>query len=144
MQVTIGWMLVMLGGSLYLAQVISSVDFKLAQRLGIQENPGDTDPIVQRSELYTAYWDLVTLGWLPAAGALMIVDHPWWPAVAMIGGAIYLDAAGREAAKHICFRREGVRLGNEKQSRVFFGSYVLMAIIGLVVIAFSMKELASS
>lgn len=143
MQAAIGWVLVTLGGALYLAQVISSINFKLAQRLGIQENPKVTDEILQRSERYTAYWDLVTLGWLPLAGVLMIIDHNWWPIVALIGGAIYLDTSGREAAKHISFRREGVRAGTEKQKSVFFGSYMLMAIIGVVLIAYSVKELAS-
>ena len=50
MQVGMGWGILILGGALYLAQVISSVNFKAAQRLGIQENPKDADPILHRSE----------------------------------------------------------------------------------------------
>jgi len=142
MQVTIGWILLIIGGAMYLAQVISSINFKLAQQLGIQENPEATDKILQRSEKYTAYWDLVTLGWLPLAGFYMIIDHNWWPIVALIGGAIYLDTSGREAAKNISFRHEGIRVGSEKQKSVFFGSYILMAIIGVVLIVYSVRELA--
>ena len=143
MQVAIGWVLLILGGALYLAQVISSVNFELAQRLGIQENPEDTDPILQRSERYAAYWDLVTLGWLPLAGVLMIINHEWWPIVSLIGGAIYLDTSGREAAKNISFRHEGIKTGTDKQQRIFFASYIVMAVIAIILITYSVIALVS-
>jgi hypothetical protein len=142
-QVVVGWSLLILGGALYLAQVISSVNFKLAQRLGIQEKPDVADPLLQRSERYTAYWDLVTLGWLPLAGALMIINHEWWPIVSLIGGSIYLDTSGREAAKNISFRHEGLQVGTGKQKAVFFGIYVVMAVIALALIVYSATVLVS-
>jgi hypothetical protein len=141
-QVIIGWILLIFGGALYLAQVISSVNFKLAQRLGIQEKPEVTDPLLQRSERYTAYWDLVTLGWLPLAGVLMITNHDWWPIISLIGGAIYLDTSGREAAKSLSFRHEGIKVGTDKQQSVFFASYIVMAVIAIVLIIYSISSLA--
>ena len=143
MQEIIGWGLLIMGGALYLAQVISSVNFQLAQRLGIQEKPEFTDQIIQRSERYIAYWDLVTLGWLPLAGILMIINHEWWPIMSLIGGAIYLDASGREAAKNISFRHEGFKVGTEKQNKLFFSSYIVMAIIGIALISYSISVLVS-
>lgn len=74
MQINIGWILIILGGGLYLAQIISSINFPLAQRLGIQEKPETSDTLLQRSERYTAYWDLLTLLWLPVAGILMVLS----------------------------------------------------------------------
>lgn len=141
MQVVIGWGLVLAGGALYLAQVISSVNFGLAQRLGIQEKPDATSPLLQRSERYTAYWDLVSLAWLPLSGVLMIIDHKSWPIVALIGGAIYLDTSGREAAKYISLRHEGVKMGTEKQQRIFFSTYMVMAVIAIVLIGYSFSSL---
>lgn len=143
MQDIIGWVLLILGGALYLAQTISSINFQLAQRLGIQEDPEASDPLLQRSEKYTAYWDLVTLGWLPLGGILMILNHDWWPIISLIAAAIYLDTAGREAAKILSFAHEGVRIGPEKQQKVFFTSYIVMAMIGLLIIAYSVAELIS-
>jgi hypothetical protein len=142
-QLTIGWTLLLLGGFLYFAQVISSVNFELAQRLGIQESPEETDSILQTAERLTAYWDLVALGWLPLAGLLMIIDYNWWPIVALVGGAIYFDTAGREAVKIISLRKEGFRLGAPTQQRIFFGSYILMAIIGLVLVSYSISNLVT-
>jgi len=132
-----------MGGSLYLAQVISSVNFQLAQRLGIQEKAEVTDPLLQRSERYTAYWDLVTLGWLPLAGFLMIINHDWWSIMSLIGGAIYLDTSGREAAKNISFRHEGIKIGTDKQQRIFFSVYIVMAVIAIALITYSVSALAS-
>ena len=141
MQTTIGWTLLLLGGFLYFAQVISSINFKLAQRLGIQESPKETDSILQTAERFTAFWDLVTLGWLPLAGLLMIIENNWWPIVALVGGAIYFDTAGREAAKILSLRKEGFRLGTPTQQRIFFSSYIVMAIIGLALIGYSISSL---
>ena len=142
MQLVSGWILIIFGGALYLAQLISSVNFPLAQRLGIQEDAQAADPMLQRSERYTAYWDLVTLLWLPVAGVLMVIDHDWWPLMALIGGAIYLDAAGREAVKILSFRHQGINLGTLKQQRVFFASYIVMAVLALVVIGYAIPGLS--
>jgi len=143
MQIIIGWILVVFGGGLYLAQIISSINFPLAQRLGIQEKPETSDTLLQRSERYTAYWDLFTLLWLPVAGVLMVTDHQWWPVMSLIGGAIYLDTAGREAAKTLSFRHEGVKVGTDKEQRVFFASYIVMLIIAVIVILFSIYTVSS-
>ena len=141
MQAIIGWVLIFFGGALYLAQIISSVNFPLAQHLGIQEKSETSDTLLQRSERYTAYWDLLTLLWLPVAGILMVVDHHLWPVMSLVGGVIYLDAAGREAAKYLSYRHEGVKVGTDKEQRVFFASYIVMAVIAIVVIMYSIPSL---
>ncbi len=143
MQEIIGWLLIIFGGVLYLAQVISSINFPLAQRLGIQEKAHTADKIFQRAERYTAYWDLFTLGWLPMAGVLMVIDHHWWPLVSIIGGAIYFDTAGREAAKNLSFQHEGIRVGTDKVRKLFFSSYIVMAVMAIIVILYSIPSLVN-
>ena len=141
MQLFLGWVLIIFPGFLYAGQIISSVNFSLAQKLGLQENPGQADQLLQRSERYTAYWDLVTLLWLPLSGILMILNNSAWPLFALVGGAIYLDAAGREAVKILSFKHEGIRLGSAKQHRFFLSTYIIMAVLGIVTIVFSAKKL---
>ena len=75
---------------------------------------------------------------------MMILDIALWPVVALAGGAIYLDAAGREAAKFLSLRKEGLRLGTAKQQRVFFASYIVMALIGLSATVYSVTMLVTS
>ena len=66
MEVFLGWILIIFPGILLAGQLISSISFPLAQRLGLQENPGNTDTLVQTAEKYVAYWDLITLIWILA------------------------------------------------------------------------------
>ena len=141
MQLFLGWLLIIFPGPLYVGQLISSVSFPLAQKLGLQEDPNQTDALLQRAERYTAYWDLATLGWLPLAGVLMVMNQATWPLFALFGGALYLDAAGREAAKILSFRHEGIRIGPPKQHRFFFSTYSIMAVLAIVVIIYSFPEM---
>jgi hypothetical protein len=141
MQVILGWILIVLPGSLVVIQLISSIDFALAQKLGLQEKSGEADPLLLRAERYVAYWDLVSLIWLPIAGIAMVLDHAWWPLLALAGAAIYLDAAGREAAKNLSFRHEGVKAGPQQQQKLFFATYIAMFLLGLVTLVYALKPL---
>ena len=141
MQQILGWILIIFPGILFLGQLISSLNFSLAQKLGLQENPAETDLLLQRAERYTAYWDLVTLCWLPVAGVLMVLNVSVWPIVSFFGATIYLDASGREAAKFLSFKHEGIRIGPPRQQRFFFATYIIMAILAIVVIAYSIEPL---
>ena len=143
MQQFLGWLLIIFPGILYVGQIISSVNFPLAQKLGLQEDPDEADPLLQRAEKYTAYWDLVTLGWLPLSGVLMVINNSTWSLFAFFGSAIYLDTAGREAAKILSFKHEGVRIGSPKQHRVFFSTYLIMAVLAIVVIVYSLWEICN-
>ncbi len=141
MESILGWILIIFPGILFVGQVISSVNFKLAQQLGLQENPQETDSLLQTVEQYTAYWDLVTLIWMPISGILMVLGSSFWPLVSFFAGAIYIDTAGREAAKILSFKHEGIRIGAPKQQKFFFSTYIIMALLGVIVIAFSLQVL---
>lgn len=143
MQLLLGWLLIIFPGILYVGQLISSVNFPLAQKWGLQEDPEEADLLLQRAEKYTAYWDLVTLVWMPLSGVLMVINSSAWPLFALFGGAIYLDTAGREAAKILCFKHEGLRIGTPKQRRFFFSTYLIMAVLGFVVVVYSAGEIWS-
>lgn len=143
MQIFIGWLLIIFPGILFVGQIISSINFSLAQKLGLQEDPNEADPLLQRAEKYTAYWDLVTLGWLPLSGILMVMNNPAWPLFAFFSGAIYLDTAGREAAKILSLKHEGIRIGANRQQRIFFSTYIVMAILAIIVLAYSLTKICN-
>ena len=71
----------------------------------------------------------------------MIVDHKWQPIVALIDDAIYLDTSGREAAKSMSSRHEGMKTGTDKQERIFFASYIVMAVMAIALITYSVCNL---
>lgn len=119
---------------LYAGQIISAVNFKLAQRWGLQESSDGTDALASHLELWTARWDLAWLWTLPMAGTLMLVDHIWWPYAAMIGGAAAIDTGGREAVKVVGLRRRGVRVGTVGRRRLATGVYVYLIAVGALTI----------
>lgn len=141
MQLILGWLLIIFPGALYVGQLISSINFPLAQRLGLQEEAGESDLLLQRAEKYTAFWDLATLIWMPLSGVLMVINNTAWPLFALFAGAIYLDTAGREAAKILSLKHQGVRIGAPKQHRVFFSTYIIMGALGILVVFYSAGKL---
>ena len=141
MQLILGWLLIIFPGALYAVQLISSVNFPLAQRLGLQEDPNEADLLLQRAEKYTAFWDLVTLLWMPVSGVLIVMNNTAWPLFALIGGAIYVDAAGREVAKILSLKHEGIRIGAPNQHRFFFSTYLIMGGLGVFVVVYSAGKL---
>ena len=75
MQDILGIIFIVLSAPLVVAQIISVLNFPLAQRLGLQEKSGTAYPLMRHLEINTAIWDLPTLIWLPVAGVLMMFDH---------------------------------------------------------------------
>ena len=119
---------------IYAGQVISIVNFPLAQRLGLQEHPDNVDPLHSHLELWTARWDLLWLWTLPTAGVLMLVDHAWWPYAAMIGGSTYVDTGGREIGKWLGLKQQSVRTGSSGEHRLVMGTLTYFTMIGALAI----------
>lgn len=109
MTIALGLLALIVGTVGVVGQMVSAVDFRLAQRLGFQEQDEGTDPLYRRLELNTARWDVFVIWTLPVAGILMLLDHPWWPFAALLAGGITLDAGGREVVKILGARAAGVR-----------------------------------
>lgn len=143
MLLVFGWIFLVIPGLLVAGQAVSVISFPLAQRLGLQEKAGTSDPLKLRAELYTARWDLPTLIWLPVAGALMLLEHAWWPYLCLVGGAVFVDAAGREAAKILSMKAEGVRVGTAAEQALMFAAYSVMGALGLIAIVLAMVFLSA-
>jgi hypothetical protein len=71
----------------------------------------------------------------------MLTGSAVWPYFSIIAGAIYFDVAGREAAKNLSFRHEGLRVGAPTQQKVYFSSYIAMGCLGLVVVLNALSHL---
>lgn len=140
MRTVIGVYCILFGLLGWVGQLISAVHFELAQKLGLQEGRDGVDPILATAERNAARWDVFVLWTLAVAGILMLRNSPWWPAVALIAGAIHLDAAGREYAKLMSLKQHGLRIGtpaNQTVQRVFFS---LMAVTGLGIILYALRS----
>lgn len=126
----------------WVGQTISTVNYPLAQRFGLQEADEGTDPLFRRAEANAARWDAIVLWTLPVAGVAMLVDHPWWPWLALIAGGIYLDGAGRESAKYVSLSAEGVRIGTPRDNRTSVAFFTTMFLVAVLVIGYALWFLA--
>ncbi len=142
MRIALGIVALLVGSLGVVGQFISTVDFPLAQRLGLQERSEDTEPLYRHLELNTARWDLVVLWTLVLAGVLMIIDHSWWPWVALIAGGIHADTGGREIAKLTGLAAEGIRVGSPKERRFGLAFLALLGAVGLALIVYSLTVVA--
>jgi len=123
------------GTLLYAGQFISTVNFPLARRLGLQEHPETADPMSSRLELMTARWDLVLLWIPPIAGLLLLLDHAWWPPAYLIAGGVYMDTGGREWTKTTGLAAQGVPTGSARETlvrKVTYGFFIVTGLAGIV------------
>ena len=128
------------GWLLYIGQLVSVVNFPLAQRLGLQESADSADPMLRPMEFRAAAWDLLWLWTMPSAGILMLAGHEWWPYAAMIGGGAWVDVGGREGAKILGLRKHGVRTGSQGEHNLAMGVYVYFIVVGLLGIGLGLAE----
>lgn len=141
MTIALGLLALIVGAFGVVGQVVSALDFRVAQRLGFQEKDEGTDALYRLLELHTARWDLFVLWTLPVAGILMLLDHPWWPYAALLAGGVNLDAGGREAAKILGARAAGVRVGTPRETRFGLGALTILALLGLALAVYSLAVL---
>ena len=138
MRIVLGIICVLFGGFGWGGQVLSAINYPLAQRLGLQEKSEGTDPLYRRAETNTARWDSFVLWTLLASGVLMLTNNYWWSYLSLIAGGIYLDGAGREVAKLLSLSKEGIKIGTSKDLKVAAVFFPTMFIIAIWAIAYSL------
>lgn len=138
MRISLGIICLLFGGVGYLGQVISVINFPLAQKLGLQEKNDHAEKLFLNAERNTARWDFFVLWTLPVAGLLMLLNSPWWPHLSLIAGGVYLDAGGREFAKYFTLHKEGVKVGSTKDVKIAYGMYLLMGIVALFTMGYAL------
>jgi hypothetical protein len=142
MRTTLAIVCILFGAFGWVGQVISGINYELAQKLGLQEKSEGTDPLFRLAERNAARWDGVVLWTLILAGILMLLDSAWWPPVALVAGGIYLDGAGREVAKVRSLKQHGVRVGTPGAIEVQKVFFTLMTAIAIWVLAYTLRVIA--
>ncbi|HEU5302313.1 MAG TPA: hypothetical protein VFW06_08780 [Acidimicrobiia bacterium] len=138
MRLALGVVALLVGSLGFVGQLVSAIDFRLAQRLGLQESDEGTDRLYRHLELNTARLDLLVIWTLPLAGALMIADHSWWPWAALIAGGIHVDVGIREIGKGRSLAAEGIRVGSPTEARAGIVFLALVAALGLALVVYAL------
>ena len=140
MQTALGIIGVVVGVAGLVGQAFSALSPKLAPQQLAQNELSGPDRLYRRLERNSALWDLFVIWTLPVAGVLMLLDHSWWPFVALVAGGACAASGGREFAKMLSFRNEGVRIGGEGEIRLAFTFLGLWGIVAVIVGAYGLLE----
>ena len=125
-----GIVIAAVGALAWLGQVLSALAPALAARLGLTEREADVDATFYADVRAECAWDSITLWTLPAGGALLLIDHPWWPVLALAGGGTYVYFAGRGIAQRLVMRARGMAVGSPKAVASACVGLAVMGIVG--------------
>ena len=140
MQTALGIIGVVVGVAGLAGQSLAALRPRLAPQQLARNELSVPDRLYRQLERNSALWDLFVIWTLPVAGVLMVFDHSWWPSVALVAGGACAASGGREFAKMLSFRNEGVRIGGEGEIRLAFTFLGLWGVVAVIVGAFGLLE----
>ena len=128
----------------YFGQLISAHRPKTATRLGLMEAQAEVDPTFFANVRGEAYWDSASLWALLLAGILLVLNHPAWPVLGLVGGGMYLYFAGRGIVVRREMQAQGIPIGNPENLRVNYAFLAIWGITALITLASAVQALAKS
>ncbi|NNE74820.1 MAG: hypothetical protein HKN26_14230 [Acidimicrobiales bacterium] len=143
MRVAWGVVVVLLTGPTWVGQVVNAVAPGPAARFGLTEAEADVEPLFWVDTRAEAAWDAWTLWVLPVAGVLMVADHDWWTYFGLVGGGSYLYFAGRGVVARLRMRRDGFRIGSDRDVRVGIAALAVWGLVAAGTIAAAIGSLES-
>ena len=113
-------------------------------RLGLSETEADVEPTLWADVRGEALWDFLTLWTLLAAGVMLIIDHPAWAYLGLVGGGMYVYFAGRGILTRVVMLRRGLRIGTSKGVKVALAFLSIWGVTGLITIIAAIAALPTS
>lgn len=141
MEIVWGVVLILLGGIAWLGQLICVFSPSLGIKWGLMEAPTDTDRVLFIEGRGEAIWDALMIWTLPLCGVLMIIDHPYWPYIGLVGGGSYLYFSGRVITTRIVLQRNRVSIGTANSIKLAYVFSLLWGLAALITIVMAWRGL---
>jgi len=125
----------------WLGQLIYAVSPSLGAKLTVGEAEADVDSVFYADARGEAIWDSLTIWVLPLAGILLIMQHPHWPYVALVGGGIYLYFSGRNISTRWMMQRRNIRIGTPANIKTAYLFCALWGLSSLITIGMAIMTL---
>jgi len=126
----------------WLGQLLNVLFPAWAERVGLNESREDVDPAVWADTRGEALWDVFSLWTLPAAGLLLVLDHPAWAYFGLVGGGMYCYFSGRAILVRRAMQRHGIRIGPPGFVKAVYAFMILAGSIGLITILIAIAALS--
>ena len=121
MATAIGVVTLVAGLVAWIGQSLALLAPSVAVRLGVLEREEELDPALYLIETKAMGWSDMALGWiLPAAALLMLIGHPLWPYLALVGSGIFLYFSAVTSLSRLYLRRAGRKVGRPASLRAAY------------------------
>ena len=139
----IGIVVIIVGLLVYVGQTLSFFTPELATKTGLNSPPEDMDQTLYIIETKANGLSDILLTWIfPLSGLLMILDHPTWPYLALVGSGIYLYFACFTIFCRYFLQRHGKKAGSPKDVKVAYVFSVIWILTSVAMIVLGIQELS--
>ncbi len=125
----------------WLAQALVAFSPKLGAKLGLAEAEADVDRTFFVDLRAEAIWDSFIIWTLPVAGIVLMLNNAAWAYFGLVGGGTYLYFVGRGIVVLVTMRRAGIRIGNPRMLKVYYGALGLWGLLAAVTVAMAVAAL---
>ena len=138
----IGIIVIVVGLLVFIGQALSFFAPDLATKTGLNSPEEDMDKTLYIIETKANGLSDILLTWMfPLSGVLMILDHPIWPFLAMVGSGVYLYFACLTIFCRYFLQRHGIKAGSPKDVRVAYVFSVIWILSSISMIVLGAQEL---
>jgi hypothetical protein len=124
----------------WLGQSLAFLAPAAAVKLGVLEPEEELDPTLYLVEARAMGLSDLLLGWtLPASALLMLLQHPSWPYLALIGSGIFIYFSAVIVLSRVYLKREGRKVGRPASERAayLFGGVWIACSLAMMTLAVS-------
>jgi hypothetical protein len=124
----------------WLGQSLAFLAPAAAVKLGVLEPEEELDPTLYLVEARAMGLSDLLLGWtLPASALLMLLQHPSWPYLALIGSGIFIYFSAVIVLSRVYLKRAGKKVGRPASERAAyaFGAIWIACSLAMTTLAVS-------
>ena len=145
MTIAIGIIVITVGLLVFIGQALSFFAPDLATKTGLNSPEEDMDKTLYIIETKANGLSDILLTWMfPLSGLLMILDHPSWPFLALVGSGVYLYFACLTIFCRYFLQRQGIKAGSAKDVKVAYIFSVIWILSSIAMIVLGFQELTSA
>ncbi len=135
-------LVVILGLICWIGQTLVVFAPSVAEKLGVNE---PEDAIERSMYLYERYSqgipDFLLTWMLPASALMMLLEHDFWPILALVGGGVYLYFPSVFSITRIVLKRDGLRVGSPSSQLTAYVLGALWTLSAVYMIVLAIREI---
>ncbi len=138
----IGIIVIVVGLLVFIGQALSFFAPDLATKTGLNSPEEDIDQTLYIIETKANGLSDILLTWMfPLSGLLMILNHPAWPFLALVGSGVYLYFACLTIFCRYFLQRHGKKAGSPKDVNVAYVFSVIWILSSVAMIVLAIQAL---